>query len=100
MAHHRRGLRQLLRNDQLLAEIESDWRSAGLDERREAMLEYATKLTMQPATVTESDVDALRSRGLTDRDVLDLCEVVAYYAYVNRIADGLGVELEEWFEDG
>ncbi len=83
----------------MLAGIESDWRSAPLDERRTAMLEYALKLTLDPATVTEADVDALRRTGLSDRDILDLCEVVAYYAYVNRIADGLGVELEEWFPD-
>ena len=99
MAHHRRGLRRLLRDDPLLAEIESDWRTAGLDERREAMLDYATKLTLEPSAITEDDIDALRRAGLSDRDILDLCEVVAYYAYVNRIADGLGVELEEWFED-
>lgn len=46
-----------------------------------------------------ADVDALRAAGLGDRDVLHVAEVVAYYAYVNRIADGLGVELEPWFEE-
>lgn len=96
MVHHRRGLRRLLRDDALLARIEADWTSAGLDERRRAMLGYATKLTLEPASLTRSDVAALRAVGLDDRDILDLCEVTAYYAYVNRIADGLGVELEEW----
>lgn len=38
--------------------------------------------------------------GLADADVLALAEVVAYYAYVNRIADGLGVELEPGVEEG
>lgn len=46
-----------------------------------------------------ADVDALRAAGLSDQDVLHAAEVVAYYAYVNRIADGLGVELEPWFEE-
>jgi len=63
------------------------------------MLTYAEKLTLEPAAMTESDVAALRRVGLSDRDILDLCEVVAYYAYVNRVADGLGVAVEEWFED-
>lgn len=40
------------------------------------------------------DVDALRAVGLDDRDVLGLVECVAYYAYANRIADGLGLALE------
>lgn len=99
MAHHRRGLRRLLEDDCLLDRIDSDWRSAGLDERRTAMLEYATKLTATPSDVERLDVESLRKVGFGDRDILDLCEVVAYYAYVNRIADGLGVELEAWFPD-
>ncbi len=49
--------------------------------------------------MTEADTDALRAEGLSDRDILDLCEVTAYYAYVNRIADGLGVSIEGWFGD-
>jgi alkylhydroperoxidase family enzyme len=46
-----------------------------------------------------ADVEALRSAGFSDRDVLDIAEVTAYFAYVNRIADGLGVTLEPWFDD-
>lgn len=99
MAHHRRGLRRLLRDDDLLARIETAWAAAGLDERRNAMLGYASKLTLTPASVTQADISMLRNAGLNDRDILDLCEVTAYYAYVNRIADGLGVEVEDWFSD-
>ncbi len=63
------------------------------------MLEYATKLTLNPGDMNRDDVAALRDAGFDDRDILDICEVVAYYAYVNRIADGLGVTVEEWFVD-
>lgn len=45
--------------------------------------------------MTEADVATLRAVGLSDTDVLQVAEVTAYYAYVNRIADGLGVEVEE-----
>ncbi len=100
MAHHRRGLRRLLKDDELLARVERDWRKAGLDERRVAILEYATKLTLQPGQMVADDVASLRECGLSDRDILDVCEVTAYYAYVNRIADGLGVGLEDGFPDG
>ena len=58
------------------------------------MLTYAEKLTRTPSAVERADVDALRAVGFEDADVLGLCEVVAYYAYANRIADGLGVGLE------
>ncbi len=83
----------------MVTAIDRDWRGAGLDARRTAMLEYAEKLTMTPWEVTEGDVARLRDAGFSDRDVLDICEVVAYYAYVNRIADGLGVQLETWLDD-
>jgi uncharacterized protein YciW len=50
--------------------------------------------------MVRSDIDSLRSVGFTDRDILDIATVTAYYAYVNRIADGLGVQLESWGSDG
>ncbi len=63
------------------------------------MLTYAEKLTLHPSAMTEDDVEALRDVGFNDRDILDICEVTAYYAYVNRIADGLGVSLESWLPE-
>ena len=77
-----------------MAAIELDYRSAALGERRLAMLAYADKLTRTPGRVKRADVDDLRDVGFSDRDVLDIVEVAAYYAYANRVADGLGVELE------
>lgn len=94
--HHRRGLRRLLKDDELLERVEADWRNAGLSEKRFAMLEYAEKLTLTPGAMVESDVVALARAGFSARDVLDIAEVVGYYAYVNRIADGLGVTIETW----
>jgi len=58
------------------------------------MLAYVDKLTRTPSEVEQADVDALRAVGFSDRNVLDIVEVAAYYAYANRIADGLGVDLE------
>ncbi len=58
------------------------------------MLEYAAKLTVAPTTVTVEDVESLRAVGFADEDILAIVEVTSYYAYVNRIADGLGVALE------
>ncbi|MDG2427487.1 MAG: hypothetical protein P8M16_03585 [Acidimicrobiales bacterium] len=67
-----------------------------MSEKRLAMLAYAEKLTGHPGDVVEADIVGLRDVGFSDRDILDICEVVGYYAYVNRIADGLGVSLESW----
>jgi uncharacterized peroxidase-related enzyme len=63
------------------------------------MLSFAVKLTKTPAAMEDADVEALRSAGFSDRDILDIVEVVGYYAYANRIADGLGIETESWIPD-
>ncbi|MFT5048790.1 MAG: putative peroxidase-related enzyme [Chlamydiales bacterium] len=89
----------MLKDDGLLGRVEADFEQAGLDPRRLAMLRYATKLTRTPAAMEREDVAALRAVGFEDSDVLAICEVTAYYAYVNRIADGLGVTLEPWNEE-
>ena len=99
MTHHRRGLRRLLRDDDLVERIEADFETAGVSEKRLAMLRYAMKLTVTPGEVDESDVESLRDVGFTDTDVLHIAEVVGYYAYANRIADGLGIPLEDWIPD-
>jgi uncharacterized peroxidase-related enzyme len=61
------------------------------------MLDYAVKLTRSPAQVQRDDTERLRREGFDDAAILDVCQVVAYYNYVNRLADGLGVELEEFW---
>ena len=49
--------------------------------------------------MNDADVDSLRTAGFSDRDILDIVEVVGYYAYANRVADGLGIETEPWIPD-
>ncbi len=66
-----------------------------LSAREKALVGYADKLTLTPARVTAADIAPLREAGLDDRAIHDACAIVAYFAFVNRIADGLGVELEE-----
>lgn len=75
--------------------LEDDLSGARLEDADRAMLEYATKLTLTPGAMEEADVAALREVGFDDAAIHDICAVAAYYAFVNRIADGLGVELEE-----
>ena len=99
MVHHRSGLRRLINDDELVAAVEQDWTTAPLSPKRAAMLAFAVKLTKTPGAMEDADVEALRSAGFSDRDILDIAEVVGYYAYANRIADGLGIELEAWRPD-
>jgi uncharacterized peroxidase-related enzyme len=80
--------------EKLLAALASDYRKADLQAADLAMLDYAVKLTRSPGDMTEADVSSLRAQGFDDRAIHDICAIAAYYAFVNRIADGLGVELE------
>ncbi len=71
-----------------------------LDVQMRALCDYAVKLTLYPDRMSPRDIDALRSAGLDDRAIVDANQVVSYFNYVNRVADGLGVELEErWPEE-
>ena len=63
------------------------------------MLDYAVKLTREPWEMAEADVEALRRAGFDDAAILDVNQVTGYYAYVNRLADGLGVELEAFWDE-
>ena len=82
-----------------MAAVEQDWTTAPLSPKRTAMLAYAVKLTRTPGAMDDADVEDLRTVGFSDRDILDITEVVGYYAYANRIADGLGIETESWIPD-
>lgn len=74
--------------------ILSDYRSAALSPADRALCDYAFKLTNTPAAMGQADVDELRACGLSDRAINDAVQVIAFFNYINRVADGLGVDLE------
>ena len=82
------------KDEALVEAVLDDFESAPLDERRKAMLRYVSLLTQAPSRVGRDDVAQLRDAGFEDADILAIVEVAGYYAYANRIADGLGVQLE------
>jgi uncharacterized peroxidase-related enzyme len=79
----------------LVAALGADFRAAMLTAADRAMLDYAVKLTREPGAMSAGDVAALRAQGFDDRSIHDICAITAYFAFVNRMADGLGVELED-----
>lgn len=81
-----------------MAQLGKDYRQADLPPRQRAMLDYAVQLTLEPWTVDEDDIETLRQAGLDDSEILDTAQVAAYYAFVNRLASGLGVELEGYWD--
>ncbi|GAC1657716.1 MAG: hypothetical protein NVS9B12_09940 [Vulcanimicrobiaceae bacterium] len=65
-----------------------------LSVRERSLVDYANVLTAEPSKVCEANVRDLRAGGLTDEAVLHACQIVAYFNFVNRMAQGLGVSLE------
>lgn len=74
--------------------MERDPATARLNQRQRALVGYALKLTMSPSSIIEGDINALRKAGLSDSAVHDAAAVASYFNFVNRVALGLGVELE------
>lgn len=99
MTHHGEGLRRLTNNLDLVVQLKKNWHLAELDSPDRAMLGYVEKVTIRPWEMVEEDVQALREQGYSDAAILDINQVASYYAYVNRLADGLGVELEPYWEE-
>ncbi|MCY4073385.1 MAG: hypothetical protein OXG60_19005 [Chloroflexi bacterium] len=63
-----------------------------------ALCAYAEKLTSHPTEMTVADVGALRQAGLDDVAIHDATQIVAYFNYINRVADALGVEREDFIQ--
>jgi uncharacterized peroxidase-related enzyme len=80
--------------DELKEQLTTDFRQAVISAQDRRILEFVEVLTLRPHDVTAATIKPLKDLGFSDRMLHDIVQVTAYYAYVNRIADGLGVELE------
>ena len=98
MQAHSEDLREQVNEDQLVRRIKTDFRSANLDATTRAILEFAQKVTVAAYTVQPSDLDLLRSHGLDDETIFDVVEITGFFNSINRIADALGIELEDFLD--
>lgn len=80
--------------DALVAAVRSDYRQAPLSEADRRMLDFAVKLTREPRSMTREDVEFLRSAGFSDTAIHDVVQITGFFAYYNRLADGLGIDPE------
>ncbi len=77
-----------------LTALARDWRTARLDPVEQALCAYAEKLTRTPSDMSAADVEGLRRVGFDDRAIHEAIQVVAYFNYINRVADAVHVDLE------
>jgi len=82
--------------DAFVHAVARDWRSAPISDQDKALCAFAEKLTHSPSRMKAEDLDVLRSHGLDDRAIHDATQVISYFNYINRIADALGVEPEDF----
>lgn len=79
-----------------MSAVARDWRTAPLGPVEVALCTYAEKLTRTPSAMEERDIEALRQAGLSDVAIHDAAQVIGYFNYINRVADGLGVDPEDF----
>ena len=89
--HHAEALRRYIEDEETLEMLVSADGLETLEPRLSNIVRHAEKLTSAPEAMTESDLGELRAVGLSDRDILDVSLIVAYFNFVNRLALGLGV---------
>lgn len=63
------------------------------------MLDFARRLTKDSEGLRRVDLDKLRAEGLDDASIVDLVAVVGYFNFINRVAHGLGVYLDEGLKE-
>jgi uncharacterized peroxidase-related enzyme len=82
-------------NRELARQLVYDHRdAAGLDPADRALCDYAVKLTLAPGAMAEADVRRLREHDFSDEAITVATQVIGYFNYINRVADGLGVDDE------
>ena len=89
--HHVEALRHYIKDEETIALLSSADGLDTLEPRLSNIVRHAEKLTTAPGAMTEVDLGELRAVGLSDKDVLDVTLITAYFNFVNRIALGLGV---------
>lgn len=73
-----------------------DYRQADLPAADAALCDFAVKLTLHPGEMKSADIRRLREFGFSDDQISIATQVIGYFNYINRIADGLGVDPEDW----
>ena len=78
----------------LVEAIEKDYTTAPISPQDRVMLDYVVKVTKDATKVWKDDIERLRSAGFDDRGILQITLIAAWFNYINRVADSLGVGRE------
>ena len=78
-------------DDDLVQSLREDYTKANISEQDRAMLDYVVKLTKDATKITKQDHELLRGVGFDDKTILQITLIAAWFNYINRVADALGV---------
>ena len=84
--------------DHFLHKIVRDWRTADLSEADRGLCAFAAKITHTQRNMTSHDVVTLRQFGFSEEAIMDTVQIVAFFNYITRVADALGLEPETFLE--
>ncbi|MFQ5875466.1 MAG: peroxidase-related enzyme [Dehalococcoidia bacterium] len=96
---HGGALREVSGDPALASQVMHDYTKADMDPQTRAMLDFAVLLTREPGSMREENIEELRQAGLTDEQVLSVVLITCHFNFMTRLADGLGVELDEGTEE-
>lgn len=81
-------------NKALVEALERDYANAPITAQERVMLDHVVKLTKDATQVTREDIDRLRAAGFDETGILQITLIAAWFNYINRVADALGVGRE------
>ncbi len=98
VAHHFRGMSRNINDEfisnQIMLALESDAPDLYFTGKELAIMDYVRELTLTPERMTRKSVSLLKVTGIPDGQILEINQVVAYFAYANRTVQGLGVNTD------
>ena len=95
---HGNDFRDEVKDEKLAEHLKRDWKTASLSKEDTTLCLWAEKLTLAPGKTDQLDVHNLEVAGFSQSAISDAAQVIGYFNYINRVADGLGVDLEPEME--
>ena len=89
-------LRSETDDQNLVDEVAKDWKESSLTEQQKAICFFAEKLTLSPRKIEINDRSKIKKFGYSDKDISEIVQIVSYFNYINRVADGLGLAPESF----
>jgi uncharacterized peroxidase-related enzyme len=88
---HAEFLRRVTLDDDLIAALRADYKTAPITEAERVMLDYVVQLTKDAVKITPAYHERLRAVGFDDKGILQITLIASWFNYINRVADALGV---------